>query len=285
MSPEQLRSSRNVDPRSDVWSLGVLLHELLAGEPPFSADTLPGLLAKIIADPPTPLGSVRSDTPLALQAAVQRCLEKDPDDRYQTVSDFAIALEPFAPRAAHKPFTRTLHGVHRSELESRPSGAAPLAVEGRTSNEAPTAADTVRSWAGALRKPLRVPPPRVLFLGGSAVLALLAGIGLAQRATPERPLLASQTSAALRPSAPLPPGGSATGAPPPGKFTRTLAPKASAAPVPEEPPRATQSVTPRITQLSPARWSAMEQAVIASAARPVNASPRRGDDHLFDERK
>jgi serine/threonine-protein kinase len=285
MSPEQLRSSKNVDPRSDVWSLGVLLHELLAGEPPFSADTLPGLLAKIIADPPTPLRSARSDTPPALEAAVQRCLEKDPEDRYQTVSDFAKALEPFAPRAVHQPFARTLHGVQHAELRSRPGGAAPPAVEGRTSSEAPTAADTVRSWAGALRKPLRAPPARVLFIGGCAGVALLAGIWRAQRAAPESRELASQTAAPLPPgAAALPRNGGATGASRAGKFTRTGAPRTSA-PVPEEPPRALQTMTPRITQLSPARWSVLEQAAIASTPRPVKGSPRVDDDHLFDDRK
>jgi serine/threonine-protein kinase len=286
MSPEQLRSSRNVDPRSDVWSLGVLLHELLAGEPPFTADTLPGLLAKIIADPPTPLGRARSDTPPALQAAVQRCLEKDPDDRYQTVSDFAVALEPFAPRAVHKPFTRTLHGVPHAELGSRPSGITPPAVEGRTASEPPMAADTVRSWAGSLRKPLWTPPPRVLFLGGCAVLACLAGIWLAQRATPEAPVLASQTTAALRPGAgALSQTGGASGALRLGKLTRTVTPKLSASPVPEGPAPTPQTLTPRITQLSPARWSVMEQAAIASTTRPVNAPAPLDDDHLFDVRK
>ena len=96
MSPEQIRSSKNVDARADVWALGTILHELVAGCPAYVADTVPGLLAMIVADAPPPLSSVRPDAPLELEAIILRCLEKDRERRFANVAEFARALERFA---------------------------------------------------------------------------------------------------------------------------------------------------------------------------------------------
>jgi eukaryotic-like serine/threonine-protein kinase len=96
MSPEQMRSSRDVDHRSDIWSMGVILYELLAeGRSPFMASTLPEICARILDQKPAPLASVRPQIPRALEAIVLRCLEKAPGRRFQTVADLADALVPF----------------------------------------------------------------------------------------------------------------------------------------------------------------------------------------------
>src|SRR5205823_8125287 len=72
MSPEQLRSTRDVDGRADVWSLGAILYALLCGAPPYEGESNADVSAKIIRDDPPPLASVRPDVPAAMEAIVRR---------------------------------------------------------------------------------------------------------------------------------------------------------------------------------------------------------------------
>ena len=93
MSPEQAAGERVIDGRSDLYSLGIVAYQMLAGELPFQAPTVPGLLMKQIGTPPVPIDRLRPDAPSDLTLTVMRCLEKDPEDRWPTADALRRALE------------------------------------------------------------------------------------------------------------------------------------------------------------------------------------------------
>jgi serine/threonine protein kinase len=95
MSPEQVRNSRDIDHRVDIWALGMTLYECLAGRPAFNADTFPAVCAAIVADSPPPLREVAANIPDELDQIVLRCLEKDPTRRFASVNELASALQSF----------------------------------------------------------------------------------------------------------------------------------------------------------------------------------------------
>ncbi len=116
MSPEQLKSSKEVDARSDVYSFGVILYAMLAGRLPFRADSYAALVLKIAhEDPELPLEELCPEAPSGLVDVIKRAMARDPAGRYEDIAALATALEPFSPKA-FRPTT---------ELPSQPHSMAP----------------------------------------------------------------------------------------------------------------------------------------------------------------
>ena len=100
MSPEQATADPKVDARTDIYSLGCVLHEMLAGEPPFTGPSAQAIIAKRFASAPLPLRTVRPQLPESVETAIGRALALAPADRYGTAAEFAAALAPALPGRA-----------------------------------------------------------------------------------------------------------------------------------------------------------------------------------------
>src|SRR4030095_16694071 len=92
MAPEQATGERGVDARADVYALGAVLYEMLAGIPPFVGPTAQAIFAKVITEEPKALTALRRSVPVHVDAAVLRALEKLPADRFPTAAAFGDAL-------------------------------------------------------------------------------------------------------------------------------------------------------------------------------------------------
>ncbi|WP_437954563.1 serine/threonine-protein kinase [Sorangium sp. So ce119] len=122
MAPEQMVSSKNVDARADVWSMGAILYQLLTGAIPFRGDSVMEIYDRILEGPPQ-IVAVRADVPARLDWAVQRCLQKSPADRFGSIAELAAELAPFAPPHAQHLAERAAR-VLRIRRDSAVDGAA-----------------------------------------------------------------------------------------------------------------------------------------------------------------
>jgi serine/threonine-protein kinase len=121
MSPEQVRSAKHVDGRSDIWALGAILFELIAGRSAFYDESVPDIFVKILEKPAPRLEEALRDPPAGLSETIARCLEKDREKRFQTVDELAAALANLGAR----PTTATVPPWDRSveiAIDERGSG-------------------------------------------------------------------------------------------------------------------------------------------------------------------
>jgi serine/threonine-protein kinase len=164
MSPEQIRSSRDVDVRGDVWALGVILYELLTGVAPFAANTMGATLAKIFSETPPPVGRLRPEVPEELSAVVAQCLDKDIARRVQNVGELASRLAPFANREDVVSVERIMRVSGIPAAPAAPQAAPPVAATvgsaepAQRATPAPQAAPAAASQSSRDRRGETEPP-------------------------------------------------------------------------------------------------------------------------------
>ncbi|MEP7120503.1 MAG: protein kinase [Byssovorax sp.] len=223
MSPEQMEASKDVDGRSDVWALGIVLFQLVAGLTPFHGEGIQQVCARVFFGEPAPLSTFRIGAPQGFEAVLLRCFEKHREQRWQSVAELAAALVPFAPLRfiVHAERAAAILGVDYAPPQATDLlPVSPLAsLSPRSPPETP---DTSSPWApassevpgtlesaatpapaprrsGSTRRPLAA-----LGLGAAGLLLLVGGGAIARAvvAAPPAPLVAE--TATLAPSASLP---------------------------------------------------------------------------------
>ncbi|MCA9629381.1 MAG: protein kinase, partial [Myxococcales bacterium] len=160
MSPEQMDSAKDVDQRTDIWSLGVILYELLAGRPPFTGNSIPQLCAALLNDTPTPITHFRPDVSDELNQAVLHCLEKPLDSRYSSVAEFVSALGGFGPPGSIVSVERVQRVLGHSVVRSSVSGVSSPGMTGaRTVASGPVHASSPGLVSSPNLEVIAVPTP------------------------------------------------------------------------------------------------------------------------------
>jgi eukaryotic-like serine/threonine-protein kinase len=151
MSPEQVRNVKTVDARSDIWSLGVILYQLLTGISPFVGETLGETFARIVSEDPAPIRGHRPEVPEGLASTIAQCLERRIDRRIPTVARLAELLAPFGGSDAALAAKRVLR-ISRSAAGQEPM-SAPMAAPARSGADGRTATATATQAAQEVSRP------------------------------------------------------------------------------------------------------------------------------------
>jgi tetratricopeptide (TPR) repeat protein len=172
MSPEQAGGGE-IDARSDIYSLGCVLYEMLGGEPPLTGPTAQAILARRLTETATPLPVLRDTVPAGVDVVVQRALSKLPVDRYDSTAEFAEALEDAAEGRIDAPATRTgRRGVNRAVVAGLVAGVVLMAAWGARVLFPPVAPELDPARVALLPLENRTGDPNLDYLGVDVAAAL-----------------------------------------------------------------------------------------------------------------
>jgi eukaryotic-like serine/threonine-protein kinase len=260
MSPEQVKSAKAVDERTDIWALGVIMWEMLTGEIAFDGETLGEVFAKIREDTLASVSSKRPDVPAALAAIVARCVERNRDQRFPDATALRDALlawdEPEAPAVPRRTVVVTDASRHddltlssSDSLDALPLSAAPAASEVERPLTLAQRNSTASTWTASTR---RAPTTRWLVLATALVAAVAAAVWWSARPNAEPTAEAKEPPAPAREEPSAPAGPTTAPSPPVVEASATAAPSAEATGQPSA--RPTSEVrSPMPSQLPPRR--------------------------------
>ena len=240
VSPEQIRSTKDVDARADVWSLGVTAYELLTGALPFDGETPLQTFAKILEEEPLPPWKRNADLPVDLGSVVMACLVKRRENRTPDAMTLARALLPFAPAGTDDPALRPSQRLGGNEEGGAVEPGNEADRRELVAGKIQVRAETDAPWAGAtLPAPRRKPHVWPWVAVGAAALGLVgAWLGLR---SPEAPPRASPAEAAA-------PVATAPSIP----ASRSMAVPTATAAAPSEPPTPTAGASAAAASPTPA---------------------------------